>query len=134
MEVLKKNADKLQRIYLIACLIAFVIVCIGLFSLPKFIADNSVVTFAYADGWIREIAIWNLSMIIILVYALKVKNEQFNIVITISIITVSCLFAINHIIAMIVAQTLSIVNLNIAIMNLVSTFCGIGVLVLKKLK
>ncbi|MFX1275560.1 MAG: hypothetical protein ACFFBP_04090 [Promethearchaeota archaeon] len=134
MEVLKKNADKLHQIYLIACLIAFILVCAGLFLFPRPIADNSVVTFAYADGWIREIAIWNLSMIIMIIYALRAKNEQFNIVITISIITISSFFAINHLVGMIIAQTLALVNLSITILNLISAVLGIGSLILIKLK
>ena len=58
MEKLKNYIDRLQQIYLIVCLIAFIGASFSQLFLPYFVASNSV--WVFADGWQREIAFWNL--------------------------------------------------------------------------
>lgn len=132
MEVLKNNADKLNQTYFAVCLIAFIGASISQVFFQKIFADLSV--WVYADGWQREIGIWNLGIIIFLVYALWVKNEQLNMILTVCIVVITGLFGTNHLFGMIIYQKIAIVNLSFTILNYIATLCGIGILVLKKLK
>ncbi len=132
MEKLKNNIDKLHQIYLIVCLFAFIYASINQLFLPLFVANNSA--WVFADGWQREIGIWNIGIIILILYALRVKNEQFNMILTISIVVISGLFATNHLSAIVIYQTVQSVNLLFTILNYLAAFLGIGILVIEKLK
>ncbi|MFX1276282.1 MAG: hypothetical protein ACFFBP_05575 [Promethearchaeota archaeon] len=132
MEKLKNNIDKLHRIYLIVCLIAFISACISQLFLPEIIANNSA--WVFADGWQREIGIWNLGIIILIIYALWAKNERFNMIITISIIVITSLFATNHLYGVITYQPVQIVNILFTILNYIAAILGVGIIIIKKIK
>jgi len=130
MEGIKENIDKLHRIYLIICLIAFIGASFCQLFLASYIAEYSV--WVFADGWQREIGIWNIGIIIMLIYALKANNEDFNKILTITIIIICGAFGTNHLFGMILAQNIQIVNLIFTILNYLALFFGIAIILIKK--
>ena len=131
MEKLKNNIDRLQQIYLIVCLIAFIAASFSQLFLPYFVASNSV--WVFADGWQREIAFWNIGIIITIIYALNAKNEQLDFILTVSIVVIVSLFGTNHLFGMIQYQTVKTVNLALTVLNYIAAFLGLGILIIKKI-
>jgi len=132
MEKLKKNIDKLNQIFLFAVLIVFFITIFSQIFFPEVVANNS--TWAYADGWQREVGILNIGLTILIIYTLKVKDEKFINVLTIALTVVVSLFGINQLSGIIIYQDLKLINIIFTILNFIAAFAGIVIIAIRNIK
>jgi hypothetical protein len=85
----------------------------------------------YCQGWQNEIAIWNLSMIIVLIGILKSKKGNESYVIP-GLVVMSLCFSINHILAMYRGGGMPLTHLSATLANMGGVFLGLIYYIIRK--
>ena len=92
-----ENTSRYYRIYLIFMLIACSGAFIWQFFLPNFAGNYS--SWGNSIGWQREIALWNIAIITVIIYALIKRNDEYMKILTIQCTVLCLLLGANHLVS-----------------------------------
>ena len=112
----------LIKVFLLIWLAGAIIAFILHFFYPNFVSDLSFWTISI--GWQKEIALWNLAMILIIVTVLIKKDYKISRFVVLILALISLLLGINHLFELIINNKIVIINLLGAVLNLIMTVWG----------
>ncbi len=120
------ETDSFYRLFLIGWLIGSCISFAIQFFYPNIVASSSIWTFS--EGWQREIALWNVGLIITILYGLKLKNRDIIKFIAKILVCISLLLGSNHLISMILLFRFELINFFGVVLNYLAA--GIGIYII----
>ena len=112
----------LMKVFLLIWLAGAIITFILHFFYPNFVSDLSFWTISI--GWQKEIALWNLAMILIIVFVLIKRDYNIFRFVVLILSLISLLMGINHLFELIINNKIVIINLLGAVLNLIMAVWG----------
>jgi hypothetical protein len=123
--------DRLTRIFLIACLAAFVSAFIVQTAFQSLGAERSV--WGGNPGWQREIAFWNVGAAIIVFLTLRLRDTRLAIPVVSGCTVLFFLFGTNHLFAFI-ANPMAVFHWPPLVLNYVGLLFGLRVLLRRRVQ
>jgi len=111
-----------MRTFLFVWLAGAIVSFILHFFYPEIISNLSF--WNKSLGWQREIALWNLSISLIIIYALIKRNIKFYKDILVMLVIISFVMGTNHLFELIINRKIILTNLSGAVLNLVMALWG----------
>ncbi len=124
--IILAETDSFYRLFLVAWLVGSCISFAIQFFYPSMVASSSIWTFS--EGWQREIALWNVGLIIGIAYALKLKNRDIIKFVAKILVCISLILGSNHLISMILLVRFELINFFGVVLNYLAGGLGIYII------